>query len=36
VEEVEAVHSEADILPVGGHSHYGLGVIPGHIMVDIP
>lgn len=36
VEEVEAVHAEADILPVGGHSHNWLGVVPGHIMVDVP
>jgi hypothetical protein len=33
VEEVEAVHSEANILPVGGHSHHRLRVVPGHIMV---
>lgn len=36
VEEVQAVHSEADILPVGGHSHHWLHVVPGHIVVDIP
>ena len=36
LEEVEAVHTEADILPKGGHSHDGLGVVPGHVMVDVP
>lgn len=36
LEEVEAVHAEADVLPVGGHGHDGLGVVPGHIMVDVP
>lgn len=36
VEEIQAVHSEADILPVRGHSHHRLGVVPGHIMVDVP
>lgn len=36
MEEVEAVHAEADVFPLGGHSHYWLGVVPGHIMVDVP
>lgn len=36
VEEIQAVHAEADILPVRGYGHHRLGVVPGHIMVDVP
>ena len=36
LEEVEAVHTEADVLPKGGHGHNGLGVVPGHVIVDVP
>lgn len=36
VEEIQAVHAEADILPVRGHSHHWFGVVPGHVMVDVP
>lgn len=35
MQEVEAVHSEADIFPVGGHGHNWLGVVPGHVMVEV-
>lgn len=35
MQEVEAVHAEADVLPVGGHGHDRLGVVPGHIMVEV-
>lgn len=36
VEEVEAVHAEADVLPVGDDGHHRLGVVPWYIMVHVP
>lgn len=36
VQKVEAVHAEADVLPVGGQGHNRLGVVPGHVIVDVP
>lgn len=35
MQKVEAVHAEADVLPVGGQGHNRLGVVPGHIIVDV-